>query len=246
MLAHEPPVGALDLGLVRLGADAQQFVGLFQGGALGFGLTPARPGASRPGPALGIVPAHTRQVLQATKDELRDAQLVADTPQDVLLGGGGQAVGVSGLDLDLDEHLQEGGAAMTLPPELLQHPIQVEVVRLTLVEQGDGGGAGLRGKLHAPDHRLGQGDLLGRHPAIGLGHVAEDGEGGGEKGGLNPLAVARFGPGLLRLEGGHALVELMPDHASQEGTDGPSQHEAQGPADDLAPPCHARFSAPAA
>ena len=46
MLAHEPSVGALDLGLIRLGADAQECISLFEGGALGFGLTPARPGAS--------------------------------------------------------------------------------------------------------------------------------------------------------------------------------------------------------
>ena len=248
MLTHQPPIGAFDLGLIRLGADAQQFVGLFQGGTLGFGLTPASSRATgsspAPSPALSVFPAHPRQVLQAAEDEFRDAQLLTDALQDALLGGGGQAIGVGGLDLDLDEHLQQGGAAVALPSELRQDPVQIEVIRLALIEQGNGGGAGLRGEIHAPDHRFRQGDLLGRHPAIGLGHMAEDGEGGGEEGGLYPLAVTGFDLGILRLEGRQSLVELMPDHAPKECPYGPSQHKAQGPADDLTPPCHVPDSAP--
>ena len=109
--------------------------------------------------------------------------------QDALLGGGGDAVGIGGLDLDLQEHLQEGDATVALAPELGQHPVQVEVVGLAPIEQLDSGGAQVRRQIHALHDRLRQGNLPWRDPAIGLGHVAQHREGGGKEGGLDPLPI---------------------------------------------------------
>ncbi len=59
------------------------------------------------------------------------------------------------------------------------------------MEQSDRRLAHLRREIHLRHDRLGEADLLGRDPPIGLGHRPHDTEGGGKECRLHPLPVAR-------------------------------------------------------
>ena len=108
---------------------------------------------------LGMVMLRANHAFQLTKQNFGYAQPLRDVEQQPLLGGIKPAVGISGLQLDLDEHLDEGTASMAFPAELIQHIVEREVFLFTLVEQSNSGTAHLGIEFHLLHHRFRQGDL---------------------------------------------------------------------------------------
>ena len=92
---------------------------------------------------------------------------------------------------------------------------------------------------HAIHDGAGRLDFRLGNAAVGLGDMAHDLEGGPEEGHLQPLGILGAESGPVQpeiLEA--ALVQLMAQRGTQRGADGPSHHEAECAADDLADPAH--------
>ena len=141
-----------------------------------------------------------------------------------------------GGDLDLQKHLDQVGAPMTLAPELLQHFVQGEARSLALVEQFDGRLALGIVQAHLLHDLAGQLDLLGRDPPVGLGHVTHDRKGGGKEGALNAFGLVT--QGVVLDHAAQALVEVVAQGRAEQRAQRAAQHEAECATDQLAPPAH--------
>jgi len=78
-----------------------------------------------------------RHLRQVPEYGLRDSQTATDVQQQLFLVRPGSAIRVGGLDLDLQEHLQQG-ALVTLEPKLVQYTVEGKSFLFILGEELDG------------------------------------------------------------------------------------------------------------
>ncbi len=159
----------------------------------------------------------------------------AETPRHVAQNtphvGVDAAVGISGVQLDLHEHAMQIAIAATLAPELVDDVVQGKGLRLALGEQMLGQPFQRRRQAHLLHDRVGDSDLVGAYPAVGLGNMPHDREGGGEKSSLGAFASVGVSGGRARIvQARDAAVKAMTDGGTDQGAEGTAEHEADATA----------------
>ena len=134
------------------------------------------------------------------------------------------------LNLNLEEHPQQGGSPVALATKLLQHLVQGKVCFLAFLEKVNRRfflGIIEPHLLHQTASGL---DFMLRDPAVRLGDVAHHREGRGEK--------RRLGALEMSAEITETTIKLMANYASQKRANRTTHHEAQRAAEQFSPPSH--------
>lgn len=228
MLTHQPPVRFFQFGVAAVPPNVEDRVGLIQR------QRSRCPGRRR----LAVVNPRANEVLDLLELCPGDAQPLTNGLKDFPLPRVNPTVRVGRVELDLDEHAQKMGTAATLPAKLIQHAIEGEIRSLAFAKKA------FRELLHVgiePQlvHDLGRhGDFVRGNPAVGLGEVAHDAEGGGEKGHLGLLPAVVAGPGRQLVVDLHAAVETVAQRGADQQAERTPEHEAEGSSQHFSPPAH--------
>lgn len=228
MLAHQPAIGAFDGGIINIVGDTQQGIGIVD-----------RAGPLAIGAAELMLDFSLNQGFDLRQFTCTETQIAAKLFEYASLGDVNSTIGVCGVNLNFHEHAQQISAAC-FPRQLIENVFQRKSGSFAFAKQVSGKFTQVGRQFEAVHDLFGEADLVSGDLAIGLGQVAHDREGRRKECRLHTLGVLKSRRRAL------SLIELMSGHRAKHGAQGPAEHEADRPADCLAPPAHERVPRPVA